>query len=313
MKRNILVLAGGTGSVKLVRGLSKIPGLDLTVISNVGDNIWLHGLYVCPDIDTVMYGLASMLDTERGWGIKSDTFSWLESMKALGMPSWFALGDKDLATHVTRTELLQKGHTLTSVTDFMRRKLSIKASIIPATDDDVPTLIHTPDMTMHLQEFWVKYRGKPTVRSVEFKGVSDAKPSDNAIDAIESAHTIVVAPGNPVSSIGPIVAIRQLRSALQKRRADVIGVSPFVGSSPFSGPAAKYMRASGLDPSPPGVAKYYSDFAGTIAISSKDRSLAPQIKEMDVEPVLADIYMSNSAKEKQLALTLLRARGQVAT
>ncbi len=304
----ITILAGGTGSVKLVRGLAQVSK-DVVVICNVGDNIWLYGLYVCPDIDTVAYGLAGVLDLKKGWGIKGDTFSFLGQVKSMGLPAWFRLGDRDLATHLYRTERLQRGERLTEVTGSIARILCVSSEILPATDDEVETIISTSRGKMHLQEFWVKHGAKPSVSGVNFKGVDRARPTRKVVDAIRNSNRIVIAPANPVSSIGPMLAIPGIRRALQSAREKTVAVSPIIGSRPFSGPAAKYMKALGLGISPSGVAEYYKDVAGSLVISRSDGKMTRSIERFGMNVLETDIMMEGRASEKKLAQYLIR-KGQ---
>ena len=306
MRRKIAVLAGGTGSIKLVRGLSKLRNVDLSVISNVGDNIWLHGLYICPDIDTALYGLSSTLDKTRGWGVKDDTYNCLTVAKRLGLDSWFSLGDKDLALHIVRTEMLRRGLTLAKVTDLLRIQLDIKSKVIPSTNNHVPTIIGTPHGKMHLQEYWVKNLARPKVTSISFDSIENARATPQALRAIKNADLIYIAPGNPVTSIGPILALSEISDALKRKRRSVIAVSPIIGNAAFSGPAVKYMQVFDIEPSASGIAKYYSDIAASIIISRSDESLIDRIKSYSVEPILADITMSNDKQESALAKQILK-------
>lgn len=301
----IVILAGGTGSVKLVRGMAAITD-DIAVISNVGDNIWLHGLYVCPDIDTITYGLAGMLDKKKGWGVSGDTFSCLGQMEKMGQARWFRLGDKDIALHIFRTELLKEGKSLSDISDMVRRRLGIKARIIPATDDLLQTMVLTDKGKMHLQEFWVREKGEPSVKSVSFEGLENAKASQIAIDAIRKAERMIVAPANPISSIGPIVALPEIRKEISRVKEKVVAVSPIIGRSAVSGPALKYMKAMKVENSPVGVARYYSDFLGTMIISKTDSRMASQIEKMGIRTLQTDIMMHNRKDEIRLARYLLK-------
>jgi LPPG:FO 2-phospho-L-lactate transferase len=306
----ITVIAGGTGSVKLVRGLAKIAvgGSDMAVIANVGDNIWLHGLYVCPDVDTMVYGLAGVLDEKRGWGVTGDTFSFLDQLRQSGERPWFSLGDRDLAMHVVRTAMMTKeGKTLSEVTGFFTKRYGIDTKIIPATDDEVTTMIlSTGGKEMHLQEFWVKNRGRPEVSAVRYAGIDRARPCPAAIDAIRNSEMIIIAPGNPVSSIGPTAAIAGLRAELVKARDRVVAVSPIIGDRPVSGPAAKYMKAIGLKSSPVGVAEFYSDFAGALVISKSDANVSGDIRRLDMDVHETNITMAGRQDEVRLARYLLK-------
>jgi LPPG:FO 2-phospho-L-lactate transferase len=296
----ITILAGGTGSVKLARGLAKISK-DLTIVCNVGDNIWLYGLYICPDVDTITYGLADILDEKRGWGIKGDTFSFVDQMKKMGLPAWFGLGDRDLATHVYRTDLLRRGKSLTAITAGIAKGLGASSTILPATDDDVQTFVFTPKGEMHLQEFWVRSAARPTVKDLHFHGAENAKVSAPVLKAIRKSERIIIAPANPVSSIGPMLAMPGLRHALARARDKVVAVSPIIGGRPVSGPAAKYMKAVGLEVSPAGIAGYYRDVASSLVISREDLKMASAIERLGMSAVHADIMMRDARGEARLA------------
>jgi LPPG:FO 2-phospho-L-lactate transferase len=302
----ISVLAGGTGSIKLVRGLAAVKK-DIVVICNVGDNIWLHGLYVCPDIDTIIYGLSNMLDQKRGWGIKGDSFQCLAQMKEIGAPTWFALGDKDLAIHLLRTSMMKDGKSLHEITNFFRKCYSISAEVIPATDREVTTRIVTSTRgDMHLQEFWVKHKGRPTVTGIRYDNSSGATANSAAIEAIRLCKAIVIAPANPASSIGPIMALSNLRKELVQNRGKVIAISPLIGRKAISGPAIKYMRALGLENSPVGVAKYYRDFVSKFIISMEDHSMKLRIEALDMQVYETNIAMRARRDEVRLGRYLLK-------
>jgi len=288
----------------MVRGMAALTK-NLAVITNVGDNIWLFGLYVCPDIDTITYGLAGLLDERRGWGIRGDSFDCLAQLRRLDAPSWFGLGDRDLATHIVRTSMLRQGKSLSEITDSLRRRYSIDAKIIPATDQELTTIIRTKKGEMHLQEFWVKYKGRPKVTSIKFDGSDSAIPNSAAISAIRRADMIIVAPANPVSSIGPTISLKGLRAELARKRKRVIAVSPLIGKKAISGPAAKYMRALGLENSPVGVAQYYQDFVGNFVISKSDHSMAKRIKSFGMDVNETNITMKDAQGEIRLARYLV--------
>jgi LPPG:FO 2-phospho-L-lactate transferase len=300
----ITVLAGGTGSVKLVRGLARLVR-NLTVISNIGDNIWLYGLYVCPDIDTTIYGLAGLLDERRGWGVKGDSFECLAQLRKLGARAWFNLGDRDIATHLLRTSMIKTGKSLSEITGLIREQYSITAKIIPATDREVTTRIMTGSGEMHLQEFWVKHKGTPKVIGVRYDGAEKAAASPDAIDAIRQSDAVIVAPANPVSSIGPIIALADLRKELAQNSERVMAISPLIGEKAVSGPAVKYMKALGLERSPVGVAQYYRDFVGTFLISKYDHRLAPAIMALGMQVYETNITMKTRQDELRLARDIL--------
>src|SRR5215212_9326863 len=231
----ITVLAGGTGSIKLIRGLAS-QTRDLTIISNVCDNIWLYGLYICPDIDTVIYGLANILDEQQGWGIKTDSFGFLEQVRMLGEQTWFKLGDRDLATHVIRTNMLKAGKNLSEITEWMRVRYGISSKIIPATNSPIETKILTDKGEMNIQQFWVKHRGEPKVRRVFYKGSKKARINPEIIRTIKESEMIVVAPANPITSIAPILSIKVLKKNLIEERKKIVAISPLIGDKAVSGP-----------------------------------------------------------------------------
>jgi len=304
----ITVLAGGTGSIKLIRGLASSSN-TLTIISNTGDNIWLHGLYICPDIDTVLYGLANILDRRKGWGIKNDSYEFLRQMEILGEETWFKIGDRDLATHVLRTKMLSDGKSLTFVTNWMRNKYAINSEIIPATDDPIETKIQTNLGEMHIQEFWVKHRAMPKVVSVRYDTPKRIRVNPRAIQAIRDSKLIVIPPANPISSLGPMLSIEPFKKSLVKEKQKVIAVSPIIGKTAVSGPAIKYMKAMRMPASPYGVAKYYSTIAASIIISRNDLDSSRRISEIGMKVYETDILMKTHKDEDRLASYILSQCG----
>jgi LPPG:FO 2-phospho-L-lactate transferase len=300
----ITVLAGGTGSIKLIRGLAS-QTRDLTIISNVGDNIWLYGLYICPDIDTVIYGLANILDEQQGWGIKTDSFGFLEQVRMLGEQTWFKLGDRDLATHVIRTNMLKAGKNLSEITEWMRVRYGIPSKIIPATNSPIETKILTDKGEMNIQQFWVKHRGEPKVRRVFYKGSKKARINPEIIRTIKESEMIVVAPANPITSIAPILSIKVLKKNLIEERKKIVAISPLIGDKAVSGPAVKYMKAMKLQISPIGIAEYYSDFVGKFIISPTDYNISSRIQNLGLNVYLTNILMKNRNDEIRLASHLM--------
>ena len=296
----ITVLAGGTGSVKIVRGFASELGEDLTIVSNVGDNIWLHGLYICPDVDTVLYGLAGIL-SEKGWGIKDDSFSFLDQMEKLQQDVWFKLGDRDIATHLLRTALIKQGRNLTEITDWMTKKFSVPEKIFPATDSQLETIIVTDQGPMHIQEFWVKHHGNPQVRDIRYNGAENSTANPDLLNSLKNSELIVIAPANPISSINPIMKVREIGEVLTRLRKKVIAVSPLIGERAISGPAVKYMKAMNLTDSPLGVAAFYSDMVGSFIIDSHDSTMSSKISCLDMNVFQTDIIMKNSRDEKRLS------------
>lgn len=301
----ITILAGGTGSVKLVRGLVAQKS-DVNIISNVGDNYWLYGMYVCPDIDTIVYGLADLLDYERGWGIQKDTFNFLRQMEVFGEETWFRIGDRDAATHLIRTNMLKNGKNLSDITKWMCEKFAVGAKVIPVTDNSVETRIITEKGELHLQEFWVKYRGKDKVEGIQYVGSDKARPNPEAINAIHDSSMIILAPGNPLTSIGPMLQIKGIRKELSKVKKKVVAVSPLIGNKAISGPAGDYMEAAGIETNAYGLAKMYSDVCSNIVIDSKDKLLGKKIENLDMKVYESKILMKNKTAEESLASFILK-------
>jgi LPPG:FO 2-phospho-L-lactate transferase len=302
----IVALTGGTGGAKLVQGLAaEIDPAELTVICNTGDDAIFHGLYVSPDIDTITYTLAGLSDSAKGWGIAGDTFTVLEQLRRLGNDVWFKLGDKDIATHVTRTRLLNEGGKLSEISERMRRVLGIQSIILPMSDDRVETRVTTTQGEISFQEYFVKERWSREVTAVHFAGAETSQPAPGVITVILNAEAIVVCPSNPITSIGPILAVPGVRSALAKTAAPIVGVSPIVGAKAISGPAHKLMIACGFTACALGVAERYRDFLDTLIIADEDRRLIPEIQQFNIRAVTADIRMPDLAHKRRLAREVL--------
>ena len=301
----ITILAGGSGSVKMVRGFAS-QRTDINVVTNVGDNYWLYGMYICPDIDTITYGLADLLDHDKGWGIKKDTFGFLRQMEIFGEETWFRIGDRDTATHLTRTNMLKNGKSLSYITKWMCEKLSIEIKIVPVTDNTVETRIITDRGDLHLQEFWVKHRGLDEVKGIEYQGAEKVRPNPDAMNAIHDSNLIVIAPGNPLTSIGPMLAIKGIRKELAKKKNKVVAISPIIGNSAISGPTGKYMEAAGIEVSALGVAKMYADVCSNIIIDTKDRMLTKKIESLNINVHDTKIRMTTKQSEDALAASILK-------
>ena len=301
-----MVLAGGTGSAKLLRGLKEVAG-EFTVISNVGDNFWHHGLYIAPDVDIAVYTLAGLEDSARGWGLRGDTFNSLGQMARMGEETWFSLGDRDLATHIFRTEQLGRGRRLGEITAAMCEKLGVRQRVIPCTDDRLETYVTTRTGAMHLQEFWVKNRGEPEVEGVEYRGEEGARPSRGAIEALEAAERIVFCPANPVTSIMPILAVDGIRQAVARSGARKVAVSPMVGGTPVTGPAGKLMRAIGLESNSLAVSKLYRGLIDCMMVDPADGHYAEAMGGAGVRAAVGSILMRTPEDEARLALEVLNA------
>jgi len=302
----ITVLAGGTGSIKIIRGLARCTS-DFAIIPNIGDNFWFNELYVCPDIDTCIYGLAGILDKERRWGIKKDSFYYLNCMKVLGKETWFQIGDKDLITHIIRTKMLSKGFSLSTIVKWIaHNQYNIKNKIIPVSDTHIETRIVTNKGDMNIQEFWVKNKAKPKVLDVYYQNSKRAKCNKDALKIIRSSDIIIIAPANPISSIAPILSLAQIKEELIEQRERVIAISPVIGNKAISGPAGKYLRAKGIESSALGIAKFYSQLISKIVIDNSDSNLSKAIKKMGVSSVETNIMMNNAEEEKRLGRLILK-------
>jgi LPPG:FO 2-phospho-L-lactate transferase len=295
----IAVLSGGTGTPKLLRGLKEL--VDFAVIANTAEDIWISGNRVCPDIDSVLYTLAGIIDDERWWGIKGDTFRTHEMLLKLGCDEFMAIGDLDRAFHIFRSELLRKGYTLTEATKALRRALGVKQEVLPMCDEDVETRIVTSEGDMHFQEFWVKRKGKPNVLDVYFKGIEKARATEDVLKILRSCDFVLIGPSNPITSITPILSVRGIREVLREK--DVIAVSPIVGNKAVSGPAGKFMKAKGFDVSPLGVANIYSDFLNILVVDEVDRHLVGEYKGIKI--VSTNTIMKSVDDSKRLAEFIL--------
>ena len=252
-----------------------------------------------------MYTLTGLIDDARGWGIKGDTFTTLEQLGRLGADTWFKLGDRDLATHMWRTGLLSERVRLSQVTAHICRTLGIKTAILPMSDERVETRLRTADREISFQEYFVKERWQPMVRKVYYAGAVKSKPAPGVLNALGSASAIIICPSNPVTSIGPILALPAIRNRLKKTSATVVGVSPIIGASAISGPAHKLMKATGWEASALAVARAYADFLDVFVFANEDKSLKAEIEELNVRAVATEIRMENLAGKRRLAREVL--------
>jgi LPPG:FO 2-phospho-L-lactate transferase len=309
----VVALAGGTGAAKLLRGLATcVAPHDLTVIGNTGDDTEVWGLSISPDLDTVTYALAGMLDVERGWGLAGETFNCLAAMAAHGADTWFNLGDRDLATHLMRTRALRESRTLSTVTARLAADFGVAARILPMSDDPVRTVIRTPAGRLTFQEYFVREKALVEVVAVDYEGATSARPAPGVLEAIRAADVVVVCPSNPVTSVGPILAVPGIVDALSTTAAPVVGVSPIIGGAAVSGPAGALMRVRGLAVSPLGIAAAYAPWLRRLLIDPRDRAGVADLARAGVEADLADIVMTSRAHEAALARRVLDAAAGLA-
>lgn len=302
----ITVLTGGTGGAKFVWGLAQVvPPEQLTVIVNTGDDLNWWGLHVSPDLDSVMYALAGKLSRERGWGYEDDSFRCLERMRSLGADGWFQLGDLDLATHLRRTQLLASGKSLTEATAELCRALGVKERLLPMSDDPVQTLVITTEGELAFQEYFVRERWKPTVVDVKFAGAERAATAPGVLQSIIHSELVLIAPSNPITSIGPILAVPGVRDALKCTTAQVIAVSPIIGNAAVSGPAGAMLKMRGLAVSAAGVAEGYADFIDVLVADSQDEPRRSQIQATDVRAALTNTIMKSDEDKVALAMFAL--------
>lgn len=273
---------------------------NITIIGNTGDDWKFYGLHVSPDIDSILLTLVDLIDTKKWWGIKEDTFNLVEFLKSeLKEDVWFNLGDFDAGLCLFRTHLLNQGRSLTKATELIRKRLNIQSCVLPMADQVIQTKVRTPEQTLHLQEFWVKYRGELKVKNVFFEG-DLRNTTDQVLDAIHSASTIIIGPSNPVSSVGPILALHPLREALQKASGYRIAISPIIGSEAISGPTIKFLEAWGHTVSPVAIAELYHDVLDAFMIHHTDEQYQDEIKGMGITPVLEDIYIRTKSDAARL-------------
>jgi LPPG:FO 2-phospho-L-lactate transferase len=302
----LVVLTGGTGGAKLIEGLShEVDAAELAIICNTADDFVLHGLNISPDLDTIMYTLAGMSDSAKGWGIQDDTFRVLAQLEKLGAEAWFKLGDRDIATHIIRTHLLRAGLRLSDVTNRLRTHLGVKTRILPMSDDEIETRIETSKGEISFQEYFVKQRWQPEVKRVFYAGVERCQSAPGVLEVICDAAKIVICPSNPVTSIGPILAVPGVRNALTETKAPVVGVSPMIGESAISGPAHRLMAAQAMNPSVFGVAQGYADFVDQFVIDCADEKLRNKIESLGIKTVATSIMMKTLDDKRRLAREVL--------
>jgi LPPG:FO 2-phospho-L-lactate transferase len=304
----ITALAGGVGAARFLRGLVQVVDpAEVTVVVNTADDDWFHGLYVCPDLDSVTYTLAGAQNPETGWGLAGETFHTIDALARYGEDTWFRLGDRDLATHVFRTRLLREGATLSEATARITAAWALEPRLLPMSDDRVATRITTPDGELAMQEWFVRERCEPEVRGVRFAGAAEARPAPGVLDAVAAADIVLVCPSNPVISIGPILAVPGVRDALVARRDRVVGVSPIIAGRPVKGPADRLMGPLGIDVSCVGVAREYRAFCSALVIDTGDATRAGEIEALGVRAAVADTLMTDARVAAALARDTLAA------
>ena len=303
----ITVLAGGVGAARLLRGMVQaVPAHDVTAIVNTADDLVLHGLSVSPDLDTVTYTLAEAVNPDTGWGLANETWEAMSALQRLGGPAWFQLGDRDLGTHLHRTGRLADGAGLAEITSEITRAFSVDARLLPMTEDRVATMVTLASgPEVGFQDYFVGLRHNVPISAVRFDGVDEAHPAPGVLEAITSADTVVVAPSNPIVSIGPVVAVPGISDALSARRADVVAVSPIVAGSALKGPAERMLRELGHEPTVVGVARLYRDIAATLVVDDADAAEVDAVEAEGMACVVTPTVMTNVEVATDLCRTIL--------
>jgi LPPG:FO 2-phospho-L-lactate transferase len=306
----VVALAGGVGAARFLDGLSRVLAPErICIIGNTADDAEIHGLHVSPDLDTVTYTLAGLADPKRGWGIRGDSFRCLEALGRLAADTWFQLGDQDLATHLYRTQRLCQGAALAEITAEITAALGVRSQIVPMSNDRVRTRVCTPAGELEFQTYFVKRRARDRVVSVRFEGAFEATPAPGVIEAIAAAEGIILCPSNPFISIGPILAVRGIREALQRKRERVVAISPIVGGRALKGPAAHMMKSMGMRPAAVEVARLYADFVRIFLLDEVDQQQAVLVEKLGIRPVVANTVMRGLRERKSLARVVFRELG----
>ena len=308
----VVALAGGVGGAKLAEGLQAVVGERLTVVANTADDTERHGLLVCADHDTVMYTLAGLENPEFGWGLAGDSWNVMGALERYGEEGWFRLGDHDLATHIVRTERLRGGARLTDVCRQLQARLGVVATILPMTDEPVRTQVRTDEGWIAFQDYFVRLRQAPEVREVRFDGIEAARPTPEVVAAIDAASVVVIAPSNPIVSVGPILAVPGMTEALggaRDRGARVVAVSGIIGGKALKGPADRMLASLGHEPTALGVARGYAGLIDTFVMDTVDRGLVPAVEALGLRAVVTDTIMTDDASRARLAGSVLAAVG----
>ncbi len=310
---NVVALAGGVGGAKLAWGLAQVlPPGRLTVIVNTGDDFEHLGLHISPDLDTMMYTLAGLANPETGWGLRGESWGLMDMLAHYGAPTWFRLGDRDMATHLLRSQWLREGFPLTWITRELCKLLGVGPPLLPMTDAAVRTIVHTDEGALPFQHYFVARRWQPVVKSVQFEGIEAAQPTHDVVSALREGDLIVFCPSNPFVSLDPILALPAVRRMVSASRAPKVAVTPIVGGQAIKGPAAKMMRELGVDASPVGVAGHYQDLLTGFVLDRQDEALKTIIAfDLGIRSLVADTIMSTDADRVRLAREVLEFAAQL--
>ncbi len=302
----ITVLSGGVGAARLLSALSDVVDpSEISAVVNVGDDLTMHGLTICPDLDTIMYTLAGLNNAELGWGLEGESWRVMEELNLLGGEAWFRLGDRDLATHLYRSQRLSEGATKTQVTSELCHRLGVDVRLLPVTDDVVATFFETVLGRMSFQDYFVRHHHDVAVTAIDVVGADEATATAQVIAALDEASRIVIAPSNPLISIDPILRVRGVREALERRRDDVVGVSPIIGGRALKGPADRLLAELGYEASCLGVADFYKGLVGTWIIDVTDADRADDVRTLGVDVIVTTTIMAEGANAERLSAAVL--------
>jgi LPPG:FO 2-phospho-L-lactate transferase len=305
----ITALAGGVGASKFLEGLARVmPPEEISVVVNTGDDLEMFGLYIAPDLDIVTYTLAGLVNPATGWGFPDETFRCLDLLLRYSESGrWFNLGDRDLATHILRTQMLRSGHSLSEVAVRVRVTLGVKSRILPMTDTHVPTTVLTDEGEMHFQEYLVKNQARPRVTGLRFETIESARPAPGVAEAILESEAVIICPSNPLISIGPVLAVPGLRDLLKETKAKVAAISSVVGGASLKGPTDRMLAGLGLEVSATQIARLYADIAEIFILDEQDEAMKPEIEQLGLRVVVTDTVMSDGSKKQALAKAVLQA------
>lgn len=302
----ISVLSGGVGAARLLRALGdEINPDEITAIVNVGDDLVLHGLTICPDLDTISYTLAGLNNEQLGWGLADESWRVMEQLSELGGASWFRLGDRDLATHLYRSQRLREGATKTDVTRELCQRWSVPIRLLPVTDDEIATVFDTDAGVLSFQEYFVQHRHSVVVRGISVRGVAESAPTDEVIEALQTCSRIVIAPSNPLISIDPILQVPGVREILRTRRDDVVAVSPIINGAALKGPADRLLTELGHEATCEGVAGFYDGIVGMFVIDEVDARHASSIESRGVKVRVTTTIMAQPGNARRLCEAVL--------
>ena len=300
--QSVTCLAGGVGAARFLAGLTRVyPPEKITVVVNTGDDLEYLGASISPDLDIVTYTLAGIVDPEKGWGIKDDTYNCMDQLDRYSAETWFRIGDRDFATHLLRTAYLQQGFSLSEVTEKIKTHLKVKVKILPMSNERVATRIKTPTGMLDFQEYFVKRRFSDQVIDVTYEGATQASPTEAVLTALKKSEAIILCPSNPILSIGPMLAIPKIREALGRSNGKIVGVSPIVGGKALKGPLDRMMQSLGLEVSPYGVAQLYKGFLDGFVIDDVDKLSRPKIERLGMRVATTNTIMNSDEAKARLA------------